>query len=521
MRKVTVIIMLMMIIAFVSSCSETAPVIEQEKVVVEEVTEVVLDNNEIISIIDDDTDTISVPLAKEFPRYETLFIGGLQWEISFSNNPFAKSPNNNMVVATETGGSNVLVYETLFTYNGITSELHPLLATGQPNWNEDMSVLTIDLNPDAHFNNGTAFTAHDVIATYNTILQIGTDLSLKYAQSIKEIVEVNPHAIDIHLNMDNFKPSYVIEFITRTPMLSADDIEARMSYHDGNIEAFRNDPWDEPIHTGPYTPIVLSYQMIALERNDNYWGQAASMWGMLPAPRFLVHNIFNNYDEAHESFKAGYIDIMLQGYNVVPSVWFNTTHEGLNNSYVQTAIIYAIDYQFVNSYTSFSDSQSFVSPITSEQALFDNPAHINLQWTNHDIEHANTLLDEIGIIDHSGDGIREFPPGNNLEFTLMSPINRHDLQTSINAVFAAGASIGINIITNSVELDVLEHALQTSAFDIVINTNHKLTSVNMVNETTWSGFTQYINDVDYTILMPTQSHGITVLYNISIKTNQD
>jgi len=494
MRKLQVLLALILVIAFVAACGEAAaPVAPEPEPVVETpaepepADEVEEEEEEEYEEEEEEEgeaeEVVFGQLPGTLPRNETLFYGGWQWGTPIGNNPFAINPNNGLVVAMAVSGGRVLVYETLFMYNMLTGDLHPLLATGQPEWNGDMSVLTVSFNPDAHFNNGTPVTARDLVVTFDTMVYVGLGVGLEYAQFISEIVAVDEHTAEIHLNMDNFNPMRVLEFIARVYVLSADDIEARMDYHGGNIEAFRGDPWHEPIHSGPYTPIFLSSQMVVLERNDNYWGQAASMWGQLPAPRYIAHNIYGSNDALRASFAAGQIDVNQQFITNVwelwedglpistfldeppfyipgsmPSIWFNTTREGLNNRYVRQAIAFAIDYEQIiaaamSGYSPTFDEapRSIAMPLEGEQVFVDNAALAHLQWNNRDIDRANALLDEMGIIDHSGDGIREYPPGNNLSFTLMCPMGWNDWEASLEIVAAAGAAIGIDLTTNFVE----------------------------------------------------------------------
>ena len=509
MRKLQVLLALILVIAFVAACGETAPPVAPEpEVEVEETVEpdpVVEEEEEYEEEEDEEEpedmgEVLFGQLPGTLPRNETLFVGGWQWGAPIGNNPFAINANNGLVIAMDVFGGRVLVYETLYMFNVLTGELIPLLASGQPEWNDDMSVLTVNFNPDSHFNNGAAVTARDLAVTFDTMIYVGLGVGLEYAQFINEIVAVDTHTAEIHLNMENFNPMRILEFVARVYVLSADDIEARMEYHGGDIEAFRGDPWHEPIHSGPYTPIFLSSQMTVLERDDNYWGQADSMWGSLPAPRYIAANIYGSNDALRASFAAGQIDVNQQFITNVwelwesglpistfldeapyylpgsmPSIWFNTTREGLDNRYVRQAIAFAIDYEQIiaaamSGYSPTFDEapRSIAMPLEGEQAFVDNAALAHLQWANRDIDRANALLDEMGIIDHSGNGIREYPPGNDLSFTLMCPMGWNDWEASLEIVAAAGAAIGINLTTNFVEAVVWTEAQQVGDFDILM-----------------------------------------------------
>ena len=45
------------------------------------------------------------------------------------------------------------------------------------------------------------------------------------------------------------------------------------------------------------------------QRDDNYWGKAASLWGKLPVPKYIAHNIFKDNAASDTAFKAGEVDV--------------------------------------------------------------------------------------------------------------------------------------------------------------------------------------------------------------------
>ena len=517
MKKLQLLLVLILVVAFVAACGEAAPppVVEEPAAEapaapepppapepapeVEEDEEYEEEEEEEEPALDLG-DVVFGQLPGVLPRNETLYFGGLQWGTPIGNNPFMLNPNNGMVTSMAVSGGRVSVFETLYMYNMLTGELVPLLAADQPVWNDDMSILTVPLKNNVHFNNGTPMTARDVAVTFEMLVYTGTGIGLEYSAFISEIVAADAHTAEIHLNMENFNPLRVLEFVARVYVFSADYLEAKMAYHGGSIEGFRNDPWHDIVHSGPYTPIFLSSQMVVLERDDNYWGQAANMWGSLPVPRYLAHNIYGSNDAKRASFAAGQIDMNQQFLTNVselwegglpistfmdeppfyipgsmPSIWFNTTREGLNNRYVRQAIAFAIDYEQIISAAMSGKSPTFAQaprsiamPLEGEQRFVDNAALAHLQWANRDIDRANALLDYHGIVDTDGDGIREYPPGNNLSFTLMCPMGWNDWEASLEIVAAAGAAIGIELNTNFVEAVVWTESQQVGDFDIIM-----------------------------------------------------
>jgi peptide/nickel transport system substrate-binding protein len=96
-----------------------------------------------------------------------------------------------------------------------------------------------------------------------------------------------------------------------------------------------------------------------------------------------------------------------------------------------------------------------MNPTVGEQALYDQAAVKDLQWTGNDVEGAKKLLDAAGIKDTNGDGWRELG-GKTLHYVASCPNGWSDWQAAIEIVAAAGKAIGIDITTNYPEWSVYQ-----------------------------------------------------------------
>ena len=101
--------------------------------------------------------------ADQLPRDQTLYFSGQQWGSVNDYNPLSGNSNNGMVLAASTF-SRILVYETLMMYDPLTTECKPLLATDY-SWNDDHTEMTVHLNPDAKWSDGTQVTSADIAYT--------------------------------------------------------------------------------------------------------------------------------------------------------------------------------------------------------------------------------------------------------------------------------------------------------------------------------------------------------------------
>lgn len=212
------------------------------------------------------------------------------------------------------------------------------------------------------------------------------------------------------------------------------------------------------------------------------------MWGMLPVPKYLAHTIYADNNAGFVALKAGEVDISQQfNANVqllwlednlpistympeapygltasLPTAYFNLKSFGLDNVAVRKAIAMAVDYDTIiaNAMTNQSPTfsqvpRSLMNPTDGEQALYDHDAVADLQWAGSDVDGANALLDEAGIVDSDGDGYRDID-GQNLSYNAVCPNGWSDWQAAIEIVAAAGEDIGIEITTYFPEWSVYQ-----------------------------------------------------------------
>jgi peptide/nickel transport system substrate-binding protein len=218
------------------------------------------------------------------------------------------------------------------------------------------------------------------------------------------------------------------------------------------------------------------------------------MWGKLPAPKYLAHQIFKDNAAGSVALAQGEVDVSQQfnsnvqvlwesyglpvstylpepPYGIgasLPTAYFNLKSPGLDQVAVRKAIAMAVDYPTIiaNAMTNQSATfdqvpRSLMNPTPGEQAMYDHEAVADLQWTGNDVEGANKLLDEAGIKDTDGDGWREYN-GQKLAYVATCPNGWSDWQAAIEVVAAAGKKIGIDITTNYPEWGVYQTVVTAS-----------------------------------------------------------
>lgn len=460
---------------FLGACQPKAT-----EVIQEEKTEApVAETEEVVAA---GADLSPAEIAASLPRNETLYIAGLQWSAVVGWNPYSSNNNNAMGFA---AGANARepIFETPYMYNMLTGEQVPLLADGPYTWDDGMTEITFKLKPAAMWSDGTPVTADDVAYTWATNLKYETTAGVGYKDYIDTIEAVDPQTVVVKAVLNDagmaVNPLQVQAYISSEYVVQkawTQTLEARVGE---DAEAFKADPAEDFVASGPYTSFYADDQKVVYVRDDNYWGQDASMWGELPAPKYLVHVIYADNNAGFLALKAGEVDVSQQfnanvqdlwlvdnlpistwmpdpPYGVtasLPTAYFNLKSYGLDNVAVRKAIAYAVDYDTIiaNAMTNQSPTfdqvpRSVMNPTAGEQALYDQAAVADLQWVGNDIEGANAILDEAGIVDTDGDGWRELD-GQKLSYNAVCPNGWSDWQAAMEIVAAAGEKIGIEITT--------------------------------------------------------------------------
>ena len=426
------------------------------------------------------------------PREETLYFAGQQWGAVNSWNIVGTNQNNAMAIAGSAGGYRTTMFETLFMFNPLTGEKTGLLADSYE-WNEDLTEMTVSLKDAAHWSDGTPVTAADVVATWDVgvLTNNGTGAGNKAYIAGIEATGDKTFVIKTTLTEDGkpVNPLKVEDFICGTPIAQAAWIKTLCERNDNDPTKILNDAGEDVVWSGPYTKYYTDDQKVVLIRDDNYWGADESMWGKLPVPKYLAHVIYADNAAGELALKAGEVDVCQQfigniqnlwlqddlpistfydeaPYGVcltMPTAWYNMNLPVISeNPALRKAIAMATDYEAIiaNAMTNQSPTfaevpRSLMNPTAGEQALYDHEAVKDLQWAGNDIDGANALLDEAGLLDTDGDGWREYN-GEKISLNAVCPNGWSDWQAAMQIVAAAGDKIGISIEPEYPEWDIMQ-----------------------------------------------------------------
>ena len=428
----------------------------------------------------------------DLPREETLYFAGQQWGTVNSWNIIGTNQNNSMAIAGGASGYRTLMFETLYMYNFMNGDIIGLLANDGYEWNEDMTALTFSIKDAAKWSDGTPVTGADVVRTFDIGVEIGNGTGTGFKAYIASIeADGNNVTINAAVNDEGkpVNPLKVLDFLTGTPIAQAAWIDTVVERNNGDAVSILNDAGEDVVWSGPYTKYYSDDQKVVLIRDDNYWGQDESMWGKLPVPKYIAHAIYADNPAGENALKAGEVDVCQQfignvqnlwledglpistfyeeaPYGVcltMPTAWYNFNIPVLaENPALRKAIAMAVDYDTIiaNAMTNQSPSfaevpRSLMNPTEGEQALYNKEEVADLQWAGNDIDGANALLDEAGLVDTDNDGWREYN-GEKISLNAVCPNGWTDWQASMEVVAAAGKNIGIEITTLYPEWDIYQ-----------------------------------------------------------------
>ena len=424
--------------------------------------------------------------AYNLPRNQTLYFNGIQWGAPRGNNPYG---NNNNGFAEY--GHRQLQYETLFVYNLLDGKLYPQIGDSYA-WSGQ--TLTVQLNRNVKFSDGTALTSADVVNIFEMAKKYSFQVS-SYWTYLDSVSAQGDYTVVFRGKANNFNRLQMEQAISEVSITSKAYWDKKAAAGElgggiGDMNSFMG--WD-CIGTGPYMMFYHDEEKLVAIRNDNYWGQHSSRYGKLPAPKYIAHNAYKDNATGDEAFRRGEVDMSQQFIaqvwtfpsnietyisqppyympGVIPSIIFNTTKPGLDDKAVRKAIAMVLDYDMIGTnamsgYTAKKQA-SMMLPLPAEQALIDLDALKPYQWEGIDVAGANRILDQAGWV-RGADGIRA-KGGVRLSFKAECPYGWSDWNASLEVVAQAGRQIGMDITTYFPDSPVWGDDRQNCTFDIIMD----------------------------------------------------
>lgn len=362
--------------------------------------------------------------------------------------PFGSNPNN---------GTFGLIYEPLVFVDAITGQETPMLATGHT-YNTDSTQLTFTIRQGVKWSDGQAFTADDVVFTFNMLKQYPAADGAGLWTYLSGVQSTDPNTV-----VFTFKKAYP----PLLPYIEGTNIVAQHTFSSaGDPTKFIN---STPVGTGPFTLKSFTPQLITLSKNPNYW-QADKVkvdevryeevssadtailklqshqvdWTAVFSP---AANAFAQKDPAHNHVYM---------VPVAPvSLILNQTDPLLSQLAVRQAISLSLDRQQMSS-AGEAGLEPVISPtgLTAGQikAGYEDPQYANLTFGAPDAAKAAQTLTAAGFTKGS-DGIFADAQGHKLAFTAEVPNDWNDYVQNLTIAQQNLQAAGIQLTINKVSDD--------------------------------------------------------------------
>ncbi|WP_112135677.1 ABC transporter substrate-binding protein [Glycomyces dulcitolivorans] len=355
--------------------------------------------------------------------------------------------NFNPFSPTKIGGMGT-IFESLFFFNKAeVRDPEPLLGTEQA-WNEDGTVLSVTLREGVTWTDGEAFTADDVVFTFD-LLKATPAINGGGYDGTAAAVD------DTHVTLTFATPMF-----TKAPDLLSTPIVPEHLWKDVDPTA---DVVEDPVGTGAFTLKEFKPQAYTLEANPDYWGGE-------PKVKEVRYLSLSGNQAGADAIAAGTID-----WQTGPIPDIQNTHENFPNydAYTQwqnqmvlgtcsnadlgctgpqtdpavrKALYYAMDRDQLNS-LAFMDTANDVSPVftlTPSQDQFVSAAieePVAPQTAQADT--ASQILEGAGWAKGS-DGIYE-KDGERLSLTIEVVTGWTDYITAVDTIASQAKEAGIEI----------------------------------------------------------------------------
>lgn len=305
----------------------------------------------------------------EVPRNETLVLG---WGVAGGSSVGVTNPWVRPGYTHQEG--NVFMWEPLMYFGIYTNEYIPWLADSM-DYNADFTALTIKLNKDAKWSDGTPVTSADVVYTLEGQKQYNT---LAYHQQFADLMESATAVDDLTVEVKFTGPAPRFKFEVLSQKFDTGIEIVPKGYLSALADPTKDPGRDTIPHSGPYNIVAWNAAQKIYDRRDDWWAVTAGRVPAMPAPkRIIIVNILgqpidtvaqrvvNNEFDSSVDMRAQVINnILAQNPNVQSwtgtdspygyldwwpnSLWMNTQLEPFNDPNVRKAASLAINRDLIN-----------------------------------------------------------------------------------------------------------------------------------------------------------------------------
>lgn len=285
----------------------------------------------------------------------------------------------------------------------------PVLATALGTWNADATNYTLTLRQGVTFHDGTAFTADDVVWTFDRLERLIDADKSQIAELYEPLAaqyKDTPLVINQTVKIDDYTVCFVLNYpyVPFEPLLcfSGSDILSETSTPANDL---LNIASDTLVGTGPYTYVEQTEEYTDLVAYADWWGTRPTDY-----INEIVMLLYNDGTAMNQAFLAGQLDWVdgvlpefLEQFEAsdihhVGEQRQGTTilYMGMNNKQIpleiRQAISFAFDYDYVIEELAQGNAARLTSPVP-EGIMYHNP---DLDYPTTNVTHARQILIDNG-----------------------------------------------------------------------------------------------------------------------------
>ncbi|RLG76025.1 MAG: ABC transporter substrate-binding protein [Thermoprotei archaeon] len=371
-------------------------------------------------------------------------------------------------------GYNQLCAGILYYLNTTNSEIISWLAAGLPEYSPDYKTVKIRVVKGAYWNDGTPFTADDVVFTINYLLEAPGGIGSVIKRLVSRAYKVDDYTLVVELKIPNPRFHYIFTAIIYQPPIK---ILPKHQWEGKDPLKFKAFP---PVCIGPYN--LKAYDpggnWFLWERYEDWW--ATKLYGIKPSPKYVLYIHYGTEEayalamvkhelDAKKTFLPEYLEIVLKGNPYVggwrakpPLAWpfdarikglaFNVLRYPYNITEVRRALVHLIN--FTEVWLAFKGPEGslpipsplpvvrtpaaekvYYIPLKEELlklGLDPNPPKVirdylkelgydpDIVWYKYDPEEAERLLKKVGFY-RGSDGKWYLPNGTKWVINILAP----------------------------------------------------------------------------------------------------
>lgn len=387
---------------------------------------------------------------EEFPRHQTLYTSGNAWEPPSGWNPLLDTG--------QATGVRGLLYEPLFLYDPVATQLQPWLAE-RGEWTSDTEFV-VTLREGIQWSDDQPLTAADVAFTFH----LGEDPELAHHRfswyagaataegdrTVRFTFQASPPPAvwDELLYRTFIVPEHTWGEVPEAELAAANGEELRVG-------------------SGPYRYHSHDDTQVAWERHDGWWGTA--QLGLEMAPRFIIDLVNARGAEAQARLQRGEVDIVNQflpeiaaspEFGETITTYFpeppymlpantlyllpNNTRPPLDDPEFRRALAFSIDIATILDEV-YDDTLAVADPTGLPAGSVDQ-ALVAEHGFQHDPAQARDILAGAGYTDQNGDGLVQLPDGRPVSLRLAVPQGFTDWEQAAELIAADAREAGIDVV---------------------------------------------------------------------------